>query len=186
MTGKLICLVLRSDKEGMLITFRWWRAEVLKHLSKFSHCLIFMRAAAWDDSGIESTALTKWKEGTRYLLYIHYLYSPWTCTWSIFSSFCWKIPINFLPASQDLDLYDQVWPASQDLDLYDQVWSAWQDLDLYDQVWSAWQDLDIYDQVWPAWQDLDLYDQVWPAWQDLDLYDEVWSAWQDLDLYDEV
>ena len=30
-------LVLRSDKEGMSITFRWWRAEVVKHRGKFSH-----------------------------------------------------------------------------------------------------------------------------------------------------
>ena len=38
-------LVLRSDKE-MSITFGWWRAEMLKHLGKFIHCLIFLRAAA--------------------------------------------------------------------------------------------------------------------------------------------
>ena len=59
-------LVLRSDKEGMSIIFGWWRTEVVKHLGKFSHCLIFLRAAACifllDDSGIKSTAMTKWKE----------------------------------------------------------------------------------------------------------------------------
>ena len=56
-------LVLRSDKEGMSITFGWWRAgaEVVKHLGKFSHCLIFLRASAYilmADSGIESIAMT--------------------------------------------------------------------------------------------------------------------------------
>ena len=77
-------LVLRSDKEGMLITFGWWRAEVVKHLGKFSHFLTFMRAAAcillMADSGIGSTVMTKWKEGTRYLLlstaFIRYRHAP--------------------------------------------------------------------------------------------------------------
>ena len=32
-------LVQRSDKEGMSITFGWWRAEVVKHLGKFSYFL---------------------------------------------------------------------------------------------------------------------------------------------------
>ncbi len=36
-------LVLRSDKEGMSITFGWLKAEVVKHLGKFSH---FLRADA--------------------------------------------------------------------------------------------------------------------------------------------
>ena len=62
-------LVRRSDKEWMSIIFGWWRAEVVKHLAKFSHFLIFLREAALADSGIGSTAMTKWKEGTRYLLY---------------------------------------------------------------------------------------------------------------------
>ena len=39
-------IVLRSDKEGMSITFGWWRVEAVKHLGKFIHCLIFLRAAA--------------------------------------------------------------------------------------------------------------------------------------------
>ena len=39
-------LVQRSDKERMSITFGWWRAEVAKHLGKFNHFLIFLRAAA--------------------------------------------------------------------------------------------------------------------------------------------
>ena len=96
-------LVLRTDKEGMSITFWRWRAEVVKHFGKFSHCLVFLRATAcifMADSGIESTAMIKWKKGTRYLLYVHGLYSPRTCTWSRFSSFCWKISMNFLPAWQ--------------------------------------------------------------------------------------
>ena len=87
-------LVLRSDKEGVPITFGWWWGEVVKHLGKFSYFLIFLREAAciflMADSGIGYTAMTKCKEGTRYLLYIYSLYSP--RTWTRFSSFCWKIP----------------------------------------------------------------------------------------------
>ena len=74
-----LALVLRSDKEGMSITFGWWRAEVVKHLGKFSHFLILRAAACiflMADSEIGFTAMTKWKEGTRCLLYIHSLYSP--------------------------------------------------------------------------------------------------------------
>ena len=29
-------LVLRSDKEEKSITFGWWKAEMVKHLDKFS------------------------------------------------------------------------------------------------------------------------------------------------------
>ena len=39
-------LVLRSDNEGISIMFGWWRAEVVKHLGRFSHRLINMRAVA--------------------------------------------------------------------------------------------------------------------------------------------
>ena len=62
-------LVLRSYKAGISITFGWWRAEDVKHLERFSHCLAFLRAAAciflMEESGIGSTAMTKRKEGTR-------------------------------------------------------------------------------------------------------------------------
>ena len=96
-------LVLRSDKEKLSITFGWWKEEVVKHLGKFSHFLIFLRTAAciflMANSEIGSSAMTKLKEGTRYRLHIHSFYSPRTCTWSRFSSFCWQIPMNFLPAS---------------------------------------------------------------------------------------
>ena len=63
-------LDLRSDNDGISITFGWWRAEVVKHLGRFSHCLIILRVAAciflMAVSGIGSIAMTKWKEGTRY------------------------------------------------------------------------------------------------------------------------
>ena len=65
-------LDLMSDIDGISITFGWWRAEVVKHLGRFSHFLIILRAAAciflMAVSGIGSTARTKWKEGTRYRL----------------------------------------------------------------------------------------------------------------------
>ena len=61
--------VLKSDKAGISITFGWWRAEDVKHLGRFSHCLIFLRARGciflMAESGIGSTAMTKWKKGTR-------------------------------------------------------------------------------------------------------------------------
>ena len=110
-------LVLRSDKEGMSITFGWWRAEV-KHLGKFSHSLIFLGAAAciflMADSGIESTAMTKWKEGTRYLLYIHSLYSPGHAPCPDFQ-FLLENLSELLPAWQALDLYDEVWGCPRNL-----------------------------------------------------------------------
>lgn len=67
MTRKLIfVLALRSNHKGMSITFRWWRAELVKHLGKLNHCLIFLWAAAciflMANSEIESIAMTKWKE----------------------------------------------------------------------------------------------------------------------------
>ena len=60
-------------------TFGWWRVEVVTNLGRFNHYLVFLRAAAciflMADLGIESTVMTKLKEGTRYLLYIHDFYS---------------------------------------------------------------------------------------------------------------
>ena len=65
-------LDLRLDSDGISITFGWWRAEVVKHLGRCSHRFIILRVAACifliTISGIGSTAITKWKEGTRLCL----------------------------------------------------------------------------------------------------------------------
>ena len=62
-------LVPRSDRAGISNTFGWWRAEDVKHLGRFNHFLIFLKAAdcifLMTDSGIGSTAVIKWWEGTR-------------------------------------------------------------------------------------------------------------------------
>ena len=65
-------LDLRSASDGISNTFGRWREEVVKHRGRFSHrkSLIIFRATACifsvvAVSGIGSTAMTKWKEGTR-------------------------------------------------------------------------------------------------------------------------
>ena len=70
----------RSDKAGISMILGWCRADVVKHLGRFSQHFIFLRDTPYifvmEASEIGSTAMENLKEGHRYLLYIHSLYSP--------------------------------------------------------------------------------------------------------------
>ena len=97
----------------MSIRFGWWRADAAKLFERLSQLLTFLSAAACifliTESVRESTDRAKRKDGTRYHLYIHNLYSPRILVWSKFSSLGWNDLINLLLASHVVDLFVIPW-----------------------------------------------------------------------------
>jgi hypothetical protein len=99
-----------------LITFGWWRAEVVKHLGRFSHRLIILRAVAciflMAVSGIGSTAQQSGRRGPDTVC------RSTACTPPLFTPglrFYWKPVMNRLPDSWVFDFSDKVWTCPRNL-----------------------------------------------------------------------